>query len=319
MRYGFVASCGLVVVLAGVTNALAGEPQAPAAKAAPAKSQPEAKPPVYNEQADARQQIDEALKVARRDDKRVLLVFGGNWCGWCLKLHKVFEENDDLARLLRYEYAVAWIDSQQLKEHKELGAAYQEEIGKHGVPFCVVLDRNGAVLTMQNTGALESGPNHDTEKLSTFLKNWIVPRPDAEKLLADAQTRAKTEGKLVLLYFSTPTCGWCHKLTEFLSAQAAAFGRDYVPVRIDLVRMTNGREVAKRFGCEESKGVPWEAIVDGNGQVQATSDGPEGNIGYPSAPAEIEHFIAMLKKTARHNTPEQIVEIATALKGAATR
>ena len=45
-----------------------------------------------------------------------------------------------------------------------------------------------------------------------------------------------------------------------------------------------------------------------------TSDGPKGNIGYPATPEEIEHFIGMLKKTARKLEPAQIDQIETALK-----
>ena len=311
MRYGLVAWCGLLIALAGLARALADEP--PAVE----KPEQEVKPKVYDEQADAQEQIAAALKIANRDDKRVLLVFGGNWCGWCIKLHKAFDENHELSRLLRYEYSVAWIDSQQLKEHKDLDNSFGERIGKHGVPFLVVLDRDGAVLTTQDTGSLEDGPKHDSEKVIAFLKAWVVPPSDAEKLLADAQSRARAEDKSVFVYFSTPTCGWCLKLTDFLAAYAAAFDRDYVSIKIDLVRMTNSREVAKRLGCEERKGVPWEAVVDGKGDLLATSDGPEGNIGYPATTSEIGHFMSMLKKTARHATPEQIAEIDAALRRAA--
>ena len=31
-----------------------------------------------------------ALVVAMKEDKRVLLQFGANWCGWCHRLHKLF-------------------------------------------------------------------------------------------------------------------------------------------------------------------------------------------------------------------------------------
>src|SRR5262249_23051927 len=41
--------------------------------------------PIYDETADARAEIDAALSRAQYDHKRVLVKFGGNWCGWCFK------------------------------------------------------------------------------------------------------------------------------------------------------------------------------------------------------------------------------------------
>ncbi|HOW19271.1 MAG TPA: DUF255 domain-containing protein, partial [Phycisphaerae bacterium] len=46
--------------------------------------------PIYNEKADAKAQIAEALARAKRDNKRVLIMWGGNWCKWCYRLHDVF-------------------------------------------------------------------------------------------------------------------------------------------------------------------------------------------------------------------------------------
>jgi hypothetical protein len=45
-----------------------------------------------------------------------------------------------------------------------------------------------------------------------------------------------------------------------------------------------------------------------------TSDGPKGNVGFPAAPEEIEHFVAMLKKTARKLTEADIKAIEASLQ-----
>jgi thiol:disulfide interchange protein len=48
---------------------------------------------IYDETADGSKQISDALNIAKREDKRVLLQFGANWCGWCHLLHELFESN----------------------------------------------------------------------------------------------------------------------------------------------------------------------------------------------------------------------------------
>jgi hypothetical protein len=49
---------------------------------------------------------------------------------------------------------------------------------------------------------------------------------------------------------------------------------------------------------EKPRGIPWSVILDADGNVLVTSDGPDGNIGFPSSPQGKEHFLRMLSDTA---------------------
>src|SRR5580693_7835495 len=69
------------------------------------------KQPVYDEKANAKELIDAALIAAKRENRRVLIQWGGNWCSWCLLLHERFKSDKDLGKTLRYEYDVVYIDS----------------------------------------------------------------------------------------------------------------------------------------------------------------------------------------------------------------
>ena len=42
-------------------------------------------------------QVAKAGERAKKDDKRILLMFGGDWCGWCHKLHDLFKTNREIA------------------------------------------------------------------------------------------------------------------------------------------------------------------------------------------------------------------------------
>lgn len=90
-------------------------------------------------------------------------------------------------------------------------------------------------------------------------------------------------------------------------------------VKIDIDRMTHGKEVVRRIGFSDRSGLPWMVILDAEGKNLITADGPKGNVGFPVEPQEIEHFIGMLQKTAKKLTPEQISEIEKALKESARR
>src|SRR5260370_26674179 len=49
---------------------------------------------LYPADADAKKEIDEALKLAARDKKRVLLILGGNWCYDCHVLDRALHEGE---------------------------------------------------------------------------------------------------------------------------------------------------------------------------------------------------------------------------------
>jgi len=107
-------------------------------------------------------------------------------------------------------------------------------------------------------------------------------------------------------------------LEEFLEENNRFFEPDYVPVKIDTLRMTHGAEVARKLRDGDG-GIPWMAILDPDGKQLITADGPRGNIGYPFEPHEIEHFIVMLKKTAKKLKSEEIGEVEKVLKNRARK
>src|SRR5258708_17180935 len=73
-----------VLILAGLMGGALVSPRAVPAADAPKSSLPD----IYDESADANRQIADAVAQAKRENKRVLLQFGANWCGWCHIQHK---------------------------------------------------------------------------------------------------------------------------------------------------------------------------------------------------------------------------------------
>lgn len=131
-------------------------------------------PDIYPTQADAAPAIAEALKIARAQQKHVLLDFGANWCVWCHRLHSLFTTNKLVSSALQHDYIVVMIDV-----NKRHGVARNAAVDAHygnptaqGLPVLVVLDAAGRVLTTQETGALENGEAHDPTKVIAFLKKW---------------------------------------------------------------------------------------------------------------------------------------------------
>jgi thiol-disulfide isomerase/thioredoxin len=227
-------------------------------------------------------------------------------------LHDVFSKNDEIAPIIRDEFEVVMVD---VGANKDLLQSYGKDNDKRGVPFLTVLDDEGNVLTNQNTGDLEKGPQHDVEKVKVFLTQWQSKPRDAEKVFQAALARAKSDDKLVFVHVGAPTCGWCRVLDSFLEQNEAVLGLDFVDAKIDTDRMTGGASVAERLRKDKAGGIPWFAILDAEGTKLANSDdGPQGNIGYPARQHEIDYFMTLLQKSARRMKPDDLAKIKSALE-----
>jgi thioredoxin-related protein len=316
MRTRHVRVCGILVAL--MLLAMVG----PAGSSPPpddeGKAKAKARADIYDTKAQPREQIKAALEKARHDHKRVLIMYGGNWCGWCHKLHDTLKKDQGLARTLLYEYEMVLIDS----GHSDVAEITKEHGAKiEGVPFLTILDEDGKVVCNQETGSLEEGDHHDVKKVQEFLTKHAAPSRDAEKALSDALAAASSEGKMIFLHFGAPWCGWCHRLEKFLADKEVEtiLRQDFVDLKIDIDRMSHGKTVEERYRKSEQGGIPWFAFLDATGKVLATSDGPKGNIGFPAAPEEIDHFLGMLTAHTRRISASQIAHVAKTLRAQGAR
>ena len=134
---------------------------------APAKS---SRPAIYDESADGGKQIAAALEAAKSKNKRALLQFGANWCGWCHKLHGLFESDPEIAAALKESFVVVLVDVNN-GHNAETDKQYGHPTS-HGLPVIVILDSNGKQLVTKDTGELEQGDHHSPQKVLSFLKEW---------------------------------------------------------------------------------------------------------------------------------------------------
>jgi len=179
-----------------------------------------------------------------------------------------------------------------------------------GATFAI-LDLQGHVVDSTTADQLQTDFKVDGVSLVSFLRDHTHKFPDAEQLLADALADANRTGKRVLFLQGGPLCMPCLLLSRYLQEHSAVLTPDYVFVKIDS-RFANAPAVLKRVRGY-SGGVPWMAILDSQGKPLVTSDGPFGNIGFPSRDAELTHFEAMLRTTSRKLTDANIRNLIDAL------
>ncbi|HEV2710187.1 MAG TPA: thioredoxin family protein [Edaphobacter sp.] len=139
---------------------------------APAQSltTPFVKKQLYSETANPTADIAAALKKARAEHKRVLLDFGGDWCGDCQVLDIYFHQSPN-ADLLAKHFVVVHIYIGHMDRNLDVPKKYGVPINK-GVPALAVLDARGKLLYSQQTGQFENMRNMSSSAVTDFLNQW---------------------------------------------------------------------------------------------------------------------------------------------------
>lgn len=125
---------------------------------------------IYDENANARTEIQGALATAAREHKRVILDFGGNWCGDCQVLDIYFHRSPNDA-LLNANYVLVDIDIGHMDKNVDLADKYDVPL-RRGVPALAVLDAHGHVLYSQKNGEFEAMRRMNPESVTDFLEKW---------------------------------------------------------------------------------------------------------------------------------------------------
>jgi thiol:disulfide interchange protein len=125
---------------------------------------------IYSETADPKADIEAAMAQARREHKRVILDFGGDWCGDCQVLDIYFHKapNSDLLAK-KFVLVHVWIG--HMDKNIDVAAKYGVPINK-GVPALAVLAPDGKVLYSQATGEFADMRHMDPASVSEFLNKW---------------------------------------------------------------------------------------------------------------------------------------------------
>jgi thioredoxin 1 len=128
-------------------------------------------PHLYNQDADAKVEIKEAVARAKKDRQRVILVFGANWCYDCHVLDQAFHQ-PDVAPMLSKNFQIVHVNiGDDGKKNSDVAAEYQVPLGK-GIPALAILGPDGKLLYSQTNGEWESARSLDPDEVVAFLNKW---------------------------------------------------------------------------------------------------------------------------------------------------
>jgi len=124
----------------------------------------------YDESADPQRDLQRALAQARKTGKRVLVVFGANWCPDCRLLDKEFHAGGETEKLVHARYEVVKVDVGRFDKNLDFVKLYGEPI-KKGIPSVVVVTPTNEVVYQTKAGELADARNMGADGIYSFFRD----------------------------------------------------------------------------------------------------------------------------------------------------
>ncbi|MCU6434399.1 thioredoxin family protein [Undibacterium sp. Jales W-56] len=131
-------------------------------------------PQPYDETADAQAELNKALAAAQAANKKVLVIFGANWCKDCLELDKSIKGQS--AALIASKFVVVKIDVGQFDRNLGIANRYENPI-KKGIPAAVVLKPDNTLLYATKAGELSNARKMSDQGIYDFFSQVASQHP----------------------------------------------------------------------------------------------------------------------------------------------
>jgi thiol-disulfide isomerase/thioredoxin len=125
---------------------------------------------IYPDPSVAKAEIHAALARAKAQHKRVILDFGGNWCGDCQVLDIYFHDPANKP-LLEENFELVDVNIGRYDANQDIADHYGIPL-QRGVPALVILSPDGKVLLAQRDGEFEKMRTLQSSDLTKFLNDW---------------------------------------------------------------------------------------------------------------------------------------------------
>ena len=138
-------------------------------------------PEIYPDPAQAKADLAAAFKKAAVTHKRILLVFGGNWCGDCQVLDLYFHDPANRP-ILDANFVLVHINIGHNDENLDIAKQYEIPLDK-GVPALSVLTEKGGLLYSQRNGQFEAMRRMESTSVTQFLMQWKPVKPGCSAVM----------------------------------------------------------------------------------------------------------------------------------------
>jgi len=125
---------------------------------------------VYDLARNPAEDLKQAILIAQKEDKRIMLELGGDWCIWCRFMDKFYKTHADILQFRADNYVLVKVNVSAENMNKEFLSQFPDAAG---YPHIYILDSDGTFLHSQDTAELEDGADsYLPEVFMAFLQKW---------------------------------------------------------------------------------------------------------------------------------------------------
>lgn len=125
----------------------------------------------YDESADAKRAVRQALVAAQAARVPVLVIFGANWCEDCRALDKALKTGQNAEQMAR-DFRVVKVDVGHFDRNLDVARGYGDPLRK-GIPAAVVLSPDNRVLYATRAGELADARRMSESGIRDFFASVI--------------------------------------------------------------------------------------------------------------------------------------------------
>ncbi|GAB1263462.1 thioredoxin family protein [Aurantivibrio infirmus] len=129
--------------------------------------------PAYSSQFDPKRDafadLKSAVGKAQKEQKLILLEFGGDWCRWCHIMDAFFVDNPQIKKDLLKVFVLLKVNVSEENGNETFLKDFPEI---PGYPHFLILDNEGALIAAQGTAELEQGESYSLQAFQTFIDKW---------------------------------------------------------------------------------------------------------------------------------------------------
>lgn len=144
---------------------------------------------IYDDQRSPFEDAIDALALAKKTNRQVLIEIGGNWCSWCHKMDAFLIDNPDVYQALHSNYVLLKVNVSDSNENEDFMNALPPVLG---YPHMYVSNADGKMLLSKDTAELLVGDNYSKANWLEFINKWSVMKEQIVDM-ADTNSTQETE------------------------------------------------------------------------------------------------------------------------------
>ena len=123
----------------------------------------------YDPARDPIRDLEATVKQAQQDNKRIVVVLGGEWCAWCHVLENYLRDNADVRSAWSSAFITLKVNFSRENENRAFLKQFPDA---PAFPHFFVLEKDGKLLHSQSSLELEDGTTYSKDRMMRFIGKW---------------------------------------------------------------------------------------------------------------------------------------------------